>query len=231
MFFPLHDKNDLVHVRWQYVTIGLIIANILVFLLTKSGTAGLVLQHYALAFGLIPGTFTSGTFEQIVVNDPFLLAAPVSYAFLHADWMHLIGNMAFLWVFGDNIEDATGHFRYLLFYLLCAMGAALAHLLANVGSQIPLIGASGATSGIIAAYLLLHPNVKVWILVLGRIPLRISALYCLGAWLLFQIFNSLTTSDESVAWWAHLGGAATGALLIPFMKRRSVRLFDQIPGK
>lgn len=231
MFLPLHDKNNLVHVRWQYVTIGLIIANILVFLLTKSGTADLVLQHYALAFGLIPGYFSPGTFEQIIVNDPLLLTAPVSYAFLHADWMHLIGNMAFLWVFGDNIEDATGHLRFLIFYLLCAMGAALAHLLANTGSEIPLIGASGATSGIIAAYLLLHPNVKVWILVLGRIPLRIPALYCLGAWLILQIFNSLTASDDSIAWWAHLGGAATGALLIPLMKRKSVRLFDRIPGK
>lgn len=231
MFFPLHDKNNLVHVRWQYVTIGLIITNVLVFLLTTSGAAGLVIQHYALAFGLIPDDFSPGTFEQIVVNYPLLLTTPVSYAFLHADWMHLIGNMAFLWVFGDNIEDATGHIRYLIFYFLCAIGAALAHLLANIGSEIPLIGASGATSGIIAAYLLLHPNVKIWILVLGRIPLRIPAFYCLGAWVLFQIYNSLTAADNDIAWWAHLGGAATGALLIPVMKRRSVRLFDRNPGK
>ena len=130
-------------------------------------------------------------------------------------------------MFGDNIEDAMGHFRFLLFYLLCAMGAAAAHMLANWASPIPLIGASGATAGIIAAYLLLHPKVKVWVLFLGRIPLRIPALYCLGAWILLQIFNSITNVEDGVAWWAHLGGAMAGAALIPLMKRKSVPLFDQ----
>ncbi len=227
MFFPLHDKNELVHVRWQYVTISLIAINILILILTQSGTAGLSLHQYAMAFGLIPEPFAKFGLGQIAAQDPVLLTSPLSYAFLHGDWMHLLGNMAFLWVFGDNIEDAMGHMRFLLFYCLCAIGAALAHMLASWGSPVPLIGASGATAGIIAAYLMLHPNVKVWILALGRIPLRISALYCLGAWILLQIFNSVTNVQDGVAWWAHLGGAATGAALIPFMKRSNVRLFDR----
>lgn len=227
MFIPLHDKNDLVHVRWQYATLSLLILNVVAFLVTTSGTGGLILQDYALAFGLIPDQFAQQVFGTISVSDPILLTAPISYAFLHADWMHLLGNMAFLWVFGDNIEDAMGHFRFLLFYGLCAMGAAALHMVMNWGSPVPLIGASGATSGIIAAYLLLHPNVKVWILVLWRIPLPIPALYCLGAWLIMQVINSLTSSGDTVAWWAHIGGALTGALLIPFMKRRAVPLFQR----
>ena len=227
MFIPLHDKNDLIHVRWQYVTLGLVLANVVVFLITTSGSGGLVLQDYALAYGLIPRDFAQHDLSRIALSEPILLTAPISYAFLHADWMHLIGNMAFLWVFGDNIEDAMGHGRFLLFYCLCAMGAAALHMMVNWGSPVPLIGASGATAGIIAAYLLLHPSVKVWILLLGRIPLPIPALYCLGAWIALQIYNSVTSVDEGVAWWAHVGGAATGAILIPFFKYPSVPLFQR----
>ncbi|MCT4657071.1 MAG: rhomboid family intramembrane serine protease [Cohaesibacter sp.] len=227
MFFPLHDKNALTHVRLQYITLALIALNIILFVFTTSGTGNIALQDYALAFGLIPQHFSGSNPVALTFSDPILWTAPLSYAFLHADWMHLLGNMAFLWVFGDNIEDAMGHMRFLLFYCLCAMGAAAVHILANWASPIPLIGASGATAGIIAAYLMLHPNVKVWVLFLGRIPLRIPALYCLGAWLLLQLYNSLSAAGEGVAWWAHVGGAATGALLIPFMKRKSVPLFDR----
>lgn len=227
MFIPLHDKNELVHVRWQYGTMGLIILNCLIFILTTSGAGGINLQDYAIAFGLVPYTYSANSLNDIAINAPLLLAAPLSYAFLHGDWMHLLGNMAFLWVFGDNIEDAMGHFRFILFYCLCALGAAGVHLLANWGSVAPMIGASGAVAGIIAAYLLLHPNVRVWILILGRIPLPIPALYCLGAWIALQLYNSLTSQQETVAWWAHVGGAITGAILIPLMKSPDVKLFGR----
>ena len=226
MFIPLHDKNSLHYVKWQYVTLGLILTNLMVFLISGGSGDGYLLQSFAVSYGLIP--------EQLL---PLASAAPssatfewtdlVTYAFLHGGWMHLIGNMAFLWVFGDNIEDAMGHIRFLLFYCLCAAGAALLHAVANWGSPVPLIGASGATAGIIAAYLLLHPDVRVWILILGRIPLPIPAIYCLGAWLALQLFNSLTSTEATVAWWAHVGGALTGAILIPFMKRKSVPLFNR----
>ncbi|WP_319532518.1 rhomboid family intramembrane serine protease [uncultured Cohaesibacter sp.] len=227
MFIPLHDKNELVHVRLQYVTFGLIALNFLIHLITQSGAGGLLMQDYAVAYGLVPDVFSTYGLDDIAISNPILLTAPISYAFLHADWMHLIGNMAFLWVFGDNVEDAMGHVRFLIFYCLCAMGAALFHMLANWGSPIPLIGASGATAGIIMAYLLLHPNVRVWILILGRIPLPIPALWCLGAWLALQVFNSVTSTDDVVAWWAHVGGAITGAILLPLMKRNDVPLFHR----
>ncbi|MCV6575148.1 MAG: rhomboid family intramembrane serine protease [Cohaesibacter sp.] len=226
MFLPLHDQNALTHVRLQYVTLGLIALNVLIFLLTHSGTAGLVLQDYAVAFGLIPAFFSGFDAPALMLSDPILLTAPISYAFLHGDWMHLAGNMAFLWVFGDNVEDAMGHWRFLLFYLLCAMGAAAFHIFAHWASPVPLIGASGATSGLVAAYLLLHPNIKVWGLFLGRIPLRLPAYLCLGAWLLLQIFNVWNDVGGGVAWWAHVGGALCGAVLLPFMKRAEVPLLD-----
>jgi hypothetical protein len=114
-------------------------------------------------------------------------ATYITYAFLHGDIFHLGGNMLFLWVFGDNVEDALGHLRFLLFYLLCAAAGALMHGLLGPDSQVPLIGASGAVAGVVAAYLMLHPRVKVWILAFGRIPLRIPAYIALGLWILFQL--------------------------------------------
>nr|WP_321481957.1 rhomboid family intramembrane serine protease [uncultured Cohaesibacter sp.] len=227
MFIPLHDRNALHYVRWQYVTLGLILANLVVFLISGGAGDGQMPQRFALTYGLIPGSLLSQSPDLLGATSAVHWSNFISYAFLHGGWMHLIGNMAFLWVFGDNIEDAMGHARFLFFYCLCAAGAALLHALANWGSPVPLIGASGATAGIIAAYLLLHPDVRVWILILGRIPLPIPALYCLGAWLGLQLFNSLTSTETTVAWWAHVGGAITGALLIPFMKRKSVPLFQR----
>ena len=111
----------------------------------------------------------------------------LTYAFLHADIFHLGGNMLFLWVFGDNIEDALGHFRFLVFYLLCAIGGAAFHGFLDPASEMPLIGASGAIAGIVSAYLVLHPRVKIWILAFGRIPLRIPAWIALTLWIGFQV--------------------------------------------
>nr|WP_321455628.1 rhomboid family intramembrane serine protease [uncultured Cohaesibacter sp.] len=227
MFIPLHDKNELHYVRWQYVTLGLILLNLIVFLLSGGIEEGQTFFRFATTFGLTPSTLLASDGSMNLGSSPLLWSDFVTYAFLHGGWMHLIGNMAFLWVFGDNIEDAMGHFRFLIFYCLCAAGAALLHTLANWGSPVPLVGASGATAGIIAAYLLLHPDVRVWILILGRIPLPIPAIYCLGAWLALQLFNSLTSTGATVAWWAHVGGAITGALLIPLMKRKTVPLFQR----
>ncbi|WP_316863045.1 rhomboid family intramembrane serine protease [uncultured Cohaesibacter sp.] len=227
MFIPLHDRNELHYVRLQYVTIGLIALNVIIFLMTGAGSNGLQLKEIAYAYGLIPSHFTPSELTSIAATAPSEWTDFITYSFLHGGWMHLIGNMAFLWVFGDNIEDAVGHFKFLIFYCLCAAGAAALHMLANWGSPVPLIGASGATAGIIAAYLMLTPDVRVWILLLGRIPLPIPAIYCLGAWLLMQLFNSLTSTEDTVAWWAHVGGALTGAILIPIMKRKSVPLFQR----
>lgn len=152
--------------------------------------------------------------------------------FLHAGWMHLIGNMLFLWVFGDNVEDAMGHVRFLVFYLAAGVAGGLAHMLSVPDSTIPLVGASGAIAGVVAAYLILHPRVKLWVLVLGRIPLKISAMWALGAWAAFQVIMLLVASDHTTAWWAHIGGFVAGAALVPFMRKPGVPLFDQdLPAK
>ncbi len=106
---------------------------------------------------------------------------------LHADWMHLLGNMLFLWVFGDNVEDAMGHLRFLVFSLICGIAGGRAYaLLGPQASEAPLVGASGAVSGVVAAYLVLYPRVRVWILLFWRLPLPLSALWCLGGWILLQ---------------------------------------------
>ncbi|WP_186394313.1 rhomboid family intramembrane serine protease [Stappia sp. TSB10GB4] len=230
MFIPLYDHKPLVHVRRQFVTWGLILANVAIFLLVQQG--GLsepAMQASSLSYGLIPAVLfdlRDLAPDLVVFPEP---AALVTYAFLHGSWMHLGGNMLFLWVFGDNVEDAMGHFRFLVFYLLCAAAAGLGHALIEPGSIVPLIGASGAVAGIIGAYLVLHPKVRVWVLAFGRLPLRLPAAWVLGAWIAFQVVMVLGPAEDgdTVAWWAHVAGAAAGALLVVPMRRRGVPLFDR----
>lgn len=225
MFIPLHDDNPLEHVVRPYVNYGLIALCVITFL-ASGGTDEYAVQNAALGLGFIPALLggPNAAMPQ-EVPEPLTL---VTYAFLHADWLHLLGNMAFLWVFGDNIEDALGHLRYLVFYLACAVAAAFTHAALNPGSPAPLIGASGAIAGVVGAYLVLHPRVKLWILLLGRIPIRLSAMWVLGGWILFQGYNIATAvEDEAVAWWAHVGGFFAGALLVVPLRRRGVPLFDK----
>ena len=228
MFVPLHDANPLKHIRAQYVTISLIALNVFVFAFFQSDLFGADMEETALSYGVIPAVLMD-------VQDlaPELVRIPeeltlVSYMFLHAGWLHLIGNMLFLWVFGDNVEDATGHFRFLDFYLACGALAGLAHSWAMPESELPLVGASGAVAGVIAAYLMLHPKVRVWVLLLWRFPLRLSAMWVLGFWVALQLFNVLVASPEDeIAWWAHVGGLGGGAALILFLRRPGVVLFDR----
>ena len=164
---------------------------------------------------------------------PFLVPARltlITYMFLHGSWIHLLGNMLFLWVFGDNVEDAMGHLRFLMFYLMCGIFAAVVHSWMMADSDLPLIGASGAVAGSISAYLILHPNVKIWVLALWRIPIKITAYWALGFWILAQFANLLFDNEENVAWGAHIGGLVAGAVLILFMRRRGVPLFDRTRG-
>jgi membrane associated rhomboid family serine protease len=144
--------------------------------------------------------------------------------------MHLLGNMLFLWVFGDNVEDAMGHVRFLAFYLACGIAAALFHAFMMPTSGDALIGASGAISGVVVAYLMLHPRVGVWVLALKFFPLRISAAWVLGAWIAFQFVMALiprADAEIATAWWAHIGGIIAGALLMPLVRRRGVALFGR----
>jgi membrane associated rhomboid family serine protease len=225
MFIPLYDSNRLKHVRLQFVTLGLIIANVIGFVLTSDLT-GQSISVAQLAFGFIPVEFGGGAkvFDTGVAIPEGLTL--VSYAFLHGDWMHLGGNMLFLWVFGDNVEDAMGHIRYFIFYCLCAAPAAYGHSLVNTASDVPLIGASGAVAGVLGAYLMLHPRVKIWVLALARIPLRVPAWVALILWIGFQILMFAADSENEVSWMAHIAGFAAGAVLVVIFKRRDVPLFD-----
>jgi membrane associated rhomboid family serine protease len=226
MFIPLHDANSLKHIRLQYVTMALIAANVIVFLMTRLSGEGFE-QAAVIGLGYIPSTvfdIAERPDEWVLVPDDLTY---VTYAFLHGDIWHLGGNMLFLWVFGDNVEDALGHFRFLVFYLACAVAGAFAHGIIAPASEAPLIGASGAIAGVVAAYLMLHPRVKIWVLALGRIPLRLPASIVLVLWIAFQVFMMFVAGDDEISWAAHLGGIVAGAVLVLFMRRRGVPLFDR----
>ena len=226
MFIPLHDSNTLKHIRLQFVTIGLIIANIAIYFLALAEAPDQVtVAQVALSF--IPSEFEGGPkVYDIGLPVPESLTL-FTYAFFHGDLFHLGGNMLFLWVFGDNVEDAMGHFKYFIFYLLCAAAGALMHNYASPGSQIPLIGASGAIAGVLAAYLILHPKVKIWVLAFARIPLRIPAWIALVLWIGMQIVMLFASPEDGVSWGAHVGGIIAGLLLVFVFKRRDVPLFDR----
>ena len=146
--------------------------------------------------------------------------------FLHGGWMHVLFNMLFLWVFGDNIEDAIGHGRYLVFYLLCGMAGGAAHVLAAPQSNVPLIGASGAIAGVIAAYLMIRPCAKITVLLFGFVPIRLASYWVLGFWVLTQVSHVFTLQKGDTSWWAHIGGLAAGAILIVIMRPAGVLLFE-----
>ncbi|MBK1864862.1 rhomboid family intramembrane serine protease [Aestuariivirga sp. YIM B02566] len=222
MFVPLHDNTPLKVIRFQYVTGALIIINVVAFLMTGAFTSEQTLWAVATGYGIVPvellHVVDAGQFNN-PVPEPLTL---ITYQFLHGGWMHLISNMAFLWVFADNIEDAFGHFGFLLFYLLCGIAAGLLHTFMQPDSGAPLIGASGAVSGVLAAYLLLYPKARVWILLFMRIPLPISAFWALSGWFALQLLSIFLSSDNEVqvAWWAHIGGFLAGLILTFVLRSR-----------
>ncbi len=227
MFIPLHDTNTLKHIRMQYVTISLIVVNVLTWLYTGFAAPETVSQAASVGLGYIPAV----AFDYAYLPPNMTLvpeaATYVTYAFLHGDFWHLAGNMVFLWVFGDNVEDALGHVRYLIFYLLCAAGGAFFHGLMVPSSEAPLIGASGAIAGVVAAYVILHPRVRVWVLVLFRFPLPLPAFVPLLFWVGQQFVMLAIDPDSGVSWGAHVGGILTGAVLVLILRRRDVPLFDR----
>lgn len=223
MFLPLHDTNPIRHVRFPYVTYGLMAVTIACFLV-QSLLPPAAFDQATIDFGMIP----------VVVRDLYPQPVPwlpdwatlVTYEFLHADWLHVLTNMLFLWIFGDNIEDAMGHLKFFLFYIACGVCAALAHLAFNFDGNGPLIGASGAVAGVMGAYVLLYPHARVFVLarIVIPIPLPVPAFWMLGFWVATQLFYVLIGSDEPVAWWAHLGGFVTGVVLAAGLRRRQVPL-------
>ncbi len=218
MFLPLHDGVPLKHMKTPLATRSLIAACTIIYLLTFHGPLGA--DAVVAGLGFIPSVLF-GT-ELLPEGFPFV---PVELTlatniFLHGSLFHLIGNMLFFWVFGDNVEDAMGHLRFILFFLLCGTAASLAHAFITAEPHRPLIGASGGVSGVVAAYLILYPRVKIWGLFLKGIPLHLPAYWTIGFWFVLQLVAAFMGGDESVGWFAHLGGFVVGAILIPFMRRR-----------
>lgn len=230
MFLPLKDENPLRVIPYQLVTVALIATCVLVFLWQLSlGERGQLQAVYG--FGTIPSVLF-GRREL----DPALAVLPAEVTvltsmFLHGGWLHLGGNMLYLWVFGDNVEDSMGHFRFVVFYLLCGIVATLTHSFLAADSTVPLVGASGAISGVLGAYLVLHPKVRVLVLAFYRLPIHLPAYVVLGGWIVLQAINAYVggqmPGEAGVAWWAHIGGFVAGMLLIGPMRRRAVPLFDR----
>jgi membrane associated rhomboid family serine protease len=218
MFLPLHDGVPLKNMKTPFATRALIGLCIAFYLLTAQGSFDM--NEVVAGFGLIPGVLF-GT-EILPPGYPIVPAwlTLTTNVFLHGSLFHLAGNMLFLWVFGDNVEDAMGHWRFLMFFVLCGTLASLAHALITPEQHRPLIGASGAISGVVAAYVILYPRVRIWGLFLKGIPLRLPAYGAIGFWFVLQFVSAFFGGDEAVGWFAHLGGFIAGAILIPLMRHR-----------
>lgn len=224
--FPLHDDNPSSTV--PYVTYSFMAICIAAFLWQISHTQqGQQIIIYAL--GVIPAVIIGDA--QLPADVAWVppITSVFTSMFLHAGWMHLIGNMLYLWVFGDNVEAAMGHVRYFFFYLLCGVAAVLAQAVPDPESQIPMIGASGAISGVLGAYILLYPQARVLVVIPIVIifqTLRIPAVFVLGVWFVMQLVSSLMAGDQEggVAFGAHIGGFVAGLLLIYFFKYKNVPL-------
>ncbi len=241
--FPLSDNNP--RLGWPVVTALLIAINCLAWLLLQGMGADRPLANSLCQFGLIPadllGIAAEGTRIQLgqnlycVIDDMPGWLSLLSSMFMHGGWMHIIGNMWFLWVFGDNVEDVMGPFRFLAFYLLSGLAAAAAQVVSDPSSAVPMVGASGAIGGVMGAYARLYPRARVnTLLFLGIWITRIEvpALFMLGYWFLLQLLGGLPalgSTEGGVAFWAHIGGFVGGLglsflLVDPQRQRRQQRL-------
>jgi membrane associated rhomboid family serine protease len=231
---PLHDDNP--STTQPRVTVGILIACVLVYvwqhlLLSKVGA-----QQSAYAFGLVPAVLTGREMlpPEIAVIPAW--ASILTSMFMHGGFWHLAGNMLYLWVFGNTVEDAMGHTRFFIFYVLCGVAAVFAQVLPNPGSVIPMVGASGAISGVLGAYLLLFPRARVLLgLPLGFIIVgigRFPAIWVLAAWFGLQLLlgtiaaaKAVGESQGGIAFGAHIGGFIAGLVLVAVFKRRNVPLW------
>jgi membrane associated rhomboid family serine protease len=213
--FPIGDDDEkggpLAFVTW-----GLIALNVLAFFLEVSRPEA-ALQSFVQSWGVVPREYAAGQDLSPMIPAPFWTTLFTSM-FLHGGWMHLGGNMLYLWIFGDNIERSMGAVRFLLFYLVCGLAASAAHIMFNLGSALPAVGASGAISGVLGGYLLLFPKNQVRVLTYGRIA-HIPAIVVIGFWIVLQFVNgigSVARTDETagVAYMAHIGGFAAGLVLV-----------------
>lgn len=227
--FPLRD--NIPARRYPIVTILIIALNCMFFVIELM--AGRRVENIFLALGIIPVRYTVPDIAELFTWKEQALPF-ISSMFLHGGWLHLISNMWVLWVFGDNVEDKLGHFRYLLFYLGGGVAAALMHIFTNMNSTVPTIGASGAVAAVMGAYFRFFPNASVMTMIppffLGPF-FKIPAILFLGWWFVLQFFNgalslAADSAAGSVAWWAHVGGFIFGAFLCNIVLPKRRRDFD-----
>jgi membrane associated rhomboid family serine protease len=233
--FPIRDDNPTI--LTPVVTLGLIAANLAAWVLVQGLGAVEPLTRSVCTLGLIPGELlqvvAAGT--EVPMGDGVVCVLTeragwhtvVTSMFLHGGWLHLLGNLWFLWVFGNNVEDSMGHPRFLAFYLLCGVAAAAAQVLVNPSSLIPMVGASGAISGVMGAYIVLYPKVRVHMFAWIILPFRfmMPAWLMLGYWFLLQVIGgipALQAESGGIAFWAHAGGFVAGMLLIWLFRDRTL---------
>jgi len=217
-------KDDVPSRSFPWVNVFLIVTNSAVFLwevLLGTEAKGLIVNY-----GIVPHDLLTSGLPRVHTL--------VTSMFLHGGWAHIVGNMLYLWIFGDNVEDCLGRVRYLLFYLFCGLIASLAHIATSAGSLVPTIGASGAISGVLGGYILLYPRAGVWTFVFFGFfvrMLKVPAFFLLGFWILVQLVSgaaSLSQTDGGIAWFAHIGGFFAGLALVKlFQKRPPVRSYGR----
>ena len=228
---PIRDDNP--QLKLPIVTYALIVLNVLSWLVLQGFGSEPQLMQSICKLGLIPADLLGASpvaarVPCYIDGDPNWLTL-FSSMFMHGSWMHLIGNMWFLWIFGDNVEDSMGPVRFAIFYVLCGLAAAGAQIAADLSSPIPMVGASGAIGGVMGAYIILYPRVHVH-LFFYYTTIAVPAVFMLGYWFLMQAlggFNSLGSEGGGVAFWAHLGGFVAGAILVLIFKDK--RLLDMHP--
>ena len=218
MFFPI--KDDQPTSRTPRLTIGLIFVNTAIFLFSQTfGVRGFA--GFLMSFGYVPVLFIDGGATYQV--SPWLYLTPLSSMFMHGGWMHLIGNMLFLWIYGNNIEDYFGPVKFLVFYFVSGLAAILLYTLFNPHSTIPLVGASGAIAGVMGAYMVLHPRAQITVLILFVFIMirQFPAKVVLGIWFAYQVVMSVIGSSTGggIAWLAHVGGFVFGWVLLKIIFR------------
>jgi len=211
---PIRDTTS--SKNYPIVNTLLIAANVFIFLVEM--TQGKALDRFIFIYGLVPARFTDPHLSGYFSLGSQLLSL-VSFMFLHGGFWHLLGNMWSLHIFGDNVEDRLGPFRYLAFYLICGIASGISHLLLNQSSNVPTIGASGAIAGVMGAYFILYPNSKILTLIpIFIIPyfIEIPAFFFLAIWFIFQFLSAAGSSSDmgGIAWWAHIGGFVFGMLFL-----------------
>jgi len=219
---PLKDDNPTRII--PFVTIAFIVTNIAVFVwqLILPGEHG---ARAVLRLALVPADLTghAGPDAPALLHTGTTL---LTHMFLHGGVMHILGNMVYLWIFGNNVEDLMGHGRFLIFYLICGLAAAMSQIAVFPRSTVPMVGASGAVSGVLAAYLILFPAARVLTLIFVFVFVRIvavPAVIVLGLWFLIQLLNAGQMRGAGVAWFAHIGGFVAGLLLVALFRRRRPR--------